>query len=365
MKRTALLLLLLAPGAGALEWVQLHPEGEAPTPRSNSAAVYDPAGHRVLLFGGLRAGGDLNDVWALGLAPLAWRKITPDSGPEPDTRWSHNAVYDPAGHRMLVWSGRHLGDFFNDVWAFDLSDHTWSQFSPETRPASRYGTAAVFDLRGGRLVTFAGFTDLGRFDDTWAFDPAASVWTEISTDPRPLARCLHTAAYDPAGYRMLIFGGQGGGNALNDLWSLDLDTGAWSDITPEIGPGERTFAASVYDPGTHRFVIYGGAGKGGLGERSGDAWAFDLAGGAWNLLQPEGAAPEARSGAAAVYIGGENRALFIGGAAEVGLFNEVWALQGLDPTAVADRSWGQLKRVLTGDPAIAEPAPEPEGVEGR
>ena len=120
MKRTALALLLLAPGAAALEWVQLHPEGEAPTPRSNSAAVYDPAGHRVIIFGGLRAGGDLNDVWELGLAPLAWRKITPDSGPKPDTRWSHNAVYDPAGRRMLVWSGRHLGDFFNDVWAFDL-----------------------------------------------------------------------------------------------------------------------------------------------------------------------------------------------------------------------------------------------------
>ena len=210
MKRTALVLLLLAQGAAALEWVQLHPEGEAPVPRSNAAAIYDPAGHRVVLFGGLRAGGDLNDVWELGLAPPAWRKITPDSGPAPDTRWSHNAVYDPAGHQMLVWSGRHLGDFFNDVWAFDLDEHTWRQFTPETRPAFRYGTASIFDLRAGRLVSFAGFTDLGRFDDTWAFDPAASVWTDISTDPRPLARCLHTAAYDPVGYRMLIFGGQGG-----------------------------------------------------------------------------------------------------------------------------------------------------------
>ena len=165
---------------------------------------------------------------------------------------------------------------------------------------------------------------------------------------------------------MLIFGGQGGGNALNDLWSLDLDTGAWSDITPESGPGERTFAASVYDPATHRFVIYGGAGKGGLGARSGDAWAFDLAAGAWSLLQPEGAAPEPRSGAAAVYIEGENRALFIGGAKEVGLFNEVWALERLDPTAVVDRSWGQLKRgVLTGDPAGAGAATESEPAEGR
>ena len=367
MKRTALvLLLLLAGGAAALEWVQLHPEGDPPVARSNAAAVYDPAGHRVVLFGGLRAGGDLNDVWELGLAPLAWRKITPDSGPAPDTRWSHNAVYDPAGRRMLVWSGRHLGDFFNDVWAFDLDGNTWSRFSPETRPASRYGTAAVFDLRRGRLVSFAGFTDLGRFDDTWAFDPAASVWTEISTDPRPLARCLHTAAYDPVGYRMLMFGGQGGGNALNDLWSLDLDTGAWSDITPESGPGGRTFAASVYDPGSHQFVIFGGAGIGGLGERSPDTWAFDLAAGTWSLLQPEGAAPEPRSGAAAVYIEGENRALFIGGAKEVGLLNEVWALERLDPTAVVDRSWGRVKQgLLTGNPAATGAATEPERVGGR
>ena len=364
MKRTALVLLLLARGAAALEWVELHPEGEAPVPRSNAAAIYDPAGHRVVLFGGLRAGGDLNDVWELGLAPPAWRKITPDSGPAPDTRWSHNAVYDPAGHQMLVWSGRHLGDFFNDVWAFDLDEHTWRQFTPETRPAFRYGTAAVFDPRAGRLVSFAGFTDLGRFDDTWAFDPAASAWTEISTDPRPLARCLHTAAYDPVGYRMLIFGGQGGGNALNDLWSLDLDTAAWSDITPESRPGERTFPASVYDPATHRFVIFGGAEKGNRGTRSSEAWAFDLAAGTWTLLQPGGGAPEARSGAAAVYIEGENRALFIGGAAEVGFFNEVWALERLDPTAVEDRSWGRLKRGLSRAPS-AGAAAEPERAEGR
>ena len=367
MKRTALVLLLLAPGAGALEWVQLHPEGEAPTPRSNSAAVYDPAGHRVVLFGGLRAGGDLNDVWELGLAPLAWRKITPDSGPKPDTRWSHNAVYDPAGHRMLVWSGRHLGDFFNDVWAFDLSGHTWSQFSPETRPASRYGTAAVFDLRAGRLVTFAGFTDLGRFDDTWAFDPAASVWTDISTDPRPLARCLHTAAYDPVGYRMLIFGGQGGGNALNDLWSLDLDTGRLE----RHHPGKRSRRAHLRrqrvrpgDPPVRHLRRRRERGASGPGAAMPGPSTSPAAPGP--CCNRKRAAPEPRSGGRrGLHRGREPRPVHRRRQAEVGLFNEVWALERLDPTAVVDRSWGQLKRVLTGGSAAAEPPTEREPAEGR
>ena len=66
---------------------------------------------------------------------------------------------------MLVWSGRFGGVFYNDVWALDLATDSWSKFALQNpRPNTRYGTAAVFDPVAGDLVTFAGFTDAGRFD---------------------------------------------------------------------------------------------------------------------------------------------------------------------------------------------------------
>jgi hypothetical protein len=109
----------------AQQWTELKPSGDAPVPRGNPAAIYDPIGHRLIAFGGRVPGGQLNDVWALDLSEMAWQNITPSTGPTP--RWSHNAVYDPAGHRMLLWSGRRDGTFYNDVWAFDLNAEMWTE----------------------------------------------------------------------------------------------------------------------------------------------------------------------------------------------------------------------------------------------
>ena len=337
--------LLFANAASAQQWVELQPTGQAPMPRANSAAIYDPVGHRFVLFGGLRSGGDYNDVWALDLNANTWANLTPSSGPAPATRWSHNAVYDPDAHQMLVWSGRHLGDFFNDIWAFDLNEHTWQELSADPKPNLRYGTAAIFDPLAGQLVNFAGFTDAGRFDDTWTFDPSSSTWNDISGDIRPGARCLHSASYDRLSHRMLIFGGQRGSNALGDLWALDLATATWSELTPATGPEGRTFPASIYDRIGHRFIIFGGAEAGGGGVKNDEVWAFDLAANSWSLLQPGGTAPAARGGAASAYIPAENRALFFGGSATSGLFNDIWALEELaaTPTAVDSGSWAEVK----------------------
>jgi hypothetical protein len=59
----------------------------------------------MILFGGRGSSGDLGDVWAFDLADDSWERIQPD-GEGPTPRFTHNAVYDATGHRMLIWSGR-------------------------------------------------------------------------------------------------------------------------------------------------------------------------------------------------------------------------------------------------------------------
>ena len=334
---------LLSTQICAQQWALLQPMGDAPPARGNPAAVYDPVGHRLVGFGGRVPGGELNDVWALDLNAMRWLNLTPDSGPAPTPRWSHNAVYDPAGQRMLVWSGRRGGTFYNDVWAFDLNEHTWTELvASNPIPNMRYGTAAVFDPLAGHLMTFAGFTDEGRFDDTWRFDPGSARWRQLSPASNPGLRCLHSASYDSRAHRMLIYGGQRGSSRLGDLWALDLSAGEWVELKPASPPPGRTFAASVYDAIGHRFVLFGGDTG---GAKSNEAWAFDLEQTTWNPVVARGTAPAARSGAAAVYIESENRALFFGGEAAVGFFADVWALENLaeGKTAVQKTSWGRIK----------------------
>ncbi len=139
-------------------------------------------------------------LWAPAGQAQSWVELTPAGGKAPAPRQNPAAVYDPLAHRMVVFGGRSAAGDLNDVWAFDLELGTWTAFDPpESRPNVRYGTASVFDPVRQPLVTFAGFTDEGRFEDTWRFDPGSSAWMQVARTTVPGRRCLHAAATAPDG----------------------------------------------------------------------------------------------------------------------------------------------------------------------
>ena len=72
---------------------------------------------------------------------------------------------------------------------------------------------------------------------------------------------------------------------------LPPPTVAWEQIVvPSGGPGGRSDAAAVIDPGRHALVIFGGQSP----TYQGDAWSLSLAGGAWQHLNPSGPKPVPR-----------------------------------------------------------------------
>ena len=226
---------------GAEAWVQLQPAGVRPAPRAGHTAVYDAAGGRMILFGGRSAGGDLADTWALDLTPgaEAWAQLQP-AGSLPTARSSHTAVYDAGGQRMILFAGVSKGQFLADTWALDLTPgaETWQALSPSGGPPpARAGHTAVYDAANGRMILFAGVGSGSLLADLWALDLAsgAEAWSLITPGGAPPpARRSHTAVYDGVRLRMLLFGGVGQGAFLDDLWALDLTLGAeaWQLLTP-------------------------------------------------------------------------------------------------------------------------------------
>ncbi len=329
-------ILLSAPGY-ALDWVEITPlDGDAPVARSNAAAIYDGQNHRMIVFGGEASSGHLNDVWSFDLNANRWLEITPSAGQAPAPRRTPNVVYDPERHRMIIWSGQGAS-FFNDVWAFDLIGETWTEFEPPgPKPNIRYGAASIFDPLARSLVTFAGFTNEGRFDDTWRFDVENGAWMEVSpSEGSPGKRCLHSASYDIQGHRMIMYGGQRTG-ALGDLWAFDLGSETWTELTPEDRPEGRFFVANVYDAQSRRVIVFGG--NRGASGKTNELWAYDLSANTWQKIEASGEPPGARDGTAAIYIASENRMVLFGGSGDVFL-NDVWSLNGLlrpAPTAVQD-----------------------------
>jgi len=322
---------LLAPAVHAQTWVNITPgSGSAPVARAWSSAVFDSQNRRIVVFGG-RAAGDFNDIWAFDLATHTWTDLTPSNGSAPAARRTPGSVYDVAAHRMVTWSGQAPGTFFNDAWSFDLTTNTWTPLAPVGGPPNiRYGVAAVYDPAAGELVTFAGFTNMGRFDDTWRLDPALQTWTDVTPVTSPLERCLHAACYDATGGRMIMYGGQNAG-ARDDIWAFDLSTDTWADLTPAVRPAGRFFAAVVCDDANRRVTVFGGTTNSGM---TNELWGFDLWTEAWTQLFPSGTAPSAREGAAAVYDAAADRMVFFGGN-DGGFLNEVWAVEGLSNTVTS------------------------------
>lgn len=318
-------LLVVFSAAGAQEWVNITPiEGEMPPARRNAAAIYDSTRDRMIVFGG-RNPQALNDVWAFSLANHTWQDLSPSSGPAPSPRYTANAIFDPVQDQMIVWAG--LGSSqFNDVWGFDLDSNTWSEYQPpEPRPNRRYGTAAVYDPVMKHLVTFAGFTDQGRFQDTWRFDIDQVTWENVTPDvDNPPQRCLHSAAYDSRNHRFIIYGGQQSG-ALDDIWAFDLTNNSWQELTPDDSPQGRWFPSLIYEEVGNRVILFGGdTGSGDLN----DVWAFDLMSETWSPVSTEAAPPSARDGAAAIYAEDGNRLILFGGR-DAQERNDVWSLNDL------------------------------------
>ncbi|MDA0336584.1 MAG: hypothetical protein O2782_15590 [bacterium] len=331
-----------------------------PSARHTAAAIYDPVGERIVLFGGRSAAGDHNDVWAFDLHSHDWRQLQP-GGAAPMPRFSHNAVYDALGQRMLVWSGRSLdaagSTLHNDVWALDLRTQQWTQLlAASAAPIARYGTAAVYDPVARELVSFAGFTTQGRFDDTWRFDPAGRIWRDVTlASPQPGERCLHAAAYDSQRHRMIMFGGQRGTAALDDAWALDLATDRWSVLPPAPATGGRKFPAVTYDPSADRFLLFGGETT--AGTRGGDLWALDLASQRWSVLTTTGPAP--RDGAVLVHVPAQSRLLLFGGATPDGNAGDTWSLVLPGPPTVVRLQPSQLQPSTQQAPQSLQAYPNP------
>jgi hypothetical protein len=305
------------PTLAPARWGRVPETGSLPPPRHDHSLATD--GSRVYLFGG-RDSGPMADFWVYDLASGQWTEVRT---PGPAARFGHNGEFDAGNQQLIVFGGQAAG-FFNDVWAYATTAGRWSELEATApAPTTRYGAAAAIDS-AERLIVSHGFTDTGRFDDSWRCAIATSTWTEISPGggPRPIERCLTRAVWDHTASRFLMFGGQTDSSPfLGDLWSLT--EGGWAEIPGEPRPAPRNLYSMVWDPERSRALVFGGRTENG---RSNDVWAFDSAGNAWTLLTTQGEPPTPRNGHDAVWLPGRRSMLIFGGQDSEGDRNDLWEL---------------------------------------
>ena len=319
--------------AGAADgcWAPVAP----PSPRSGQAAVYDPLRHRLIVFGGWD-GVARADVWMLALDGSGWQPLTPQGTPPP-ARDHHTAIYDARRDRVLVFGGEDGERLFGDVWALALSPTpVWTELLPTGGgPSPRMGHTAILDAPRDRMVVFGGY-DGGLQDptDVWTLALGSPAWSSIQpSGTTPPGRSGHTAIYDAARQRMIVFGGDDGGAPFAGVLALSL-AGApvWSALDAGgAGSPARTGHAAVADSAGDAMIVFGG--DDGAALRS-DVWRLALEGTVrWLPVTTSGAPPTGRSAAGVALDVRDEALIVVGGwdgtprsdAQGLGLASGTWA----------------------------------------
>ena len=199
-------------------WVELAVIG--PSPRADSAMVYDAAHNQSVLFGGW--GGSLtyfDDMWIWD--GTAWSQAGTPPANTPHARGFHAMTYDSTRGRVVLFGGLFntptSSQYFDDTWEWDGT--AWTQVVPATSPPARAYHAMAFDSATSRTILFGGFNiSSGNYNDSWTWD--GSTWAQLLTPQSPSTRTNTAMVYDPTRQRTVLFGGQSNNTYFADTWTL-------------------------------------------------------------------------------------------------------------------------------------------------
>src|SRR5262245_47025913 len=233
------------PVAALLLLVLATPVFTQPLPKP---PAWHPAGSGTTIpdfDGGLRLPGMQTDAAPAGIQSGDGTWSVPFH--HPASRKLHCAVYDPVRRRMIVFGGYRPLDL---IWTLALDDRPqWASFPVSGPfPSDRYGATAIYDPVRDRVLMFGGTSAYPAYvatNEVWSLSLSGiPTWTRLEiSGSAPSARSLHTAIYDAASDRMIIYGGGSWSSRLGDVWALDLsgDRG-WREITTQTPapPATRT-----------------------------------------------------------------------------------------------------------------------------
>ncbi len=262
-------------------WTELHPQS-GPLPRGDEMFVYDPRSDLFVLFGGWYEFPNdtyerLSDTWTFSLETATWTERYPSASPSP--RSDAAVAYDPAADAVLLVGGFSGTTYLGDVWAYFPANDTWVPRPSALTPSVRADGRMVYAAGQDRFYLFGGNDFSGsnlsfhHLNDTWSYDWASNAWTRIQSTSTPAARDYAILAFVPQAGELLLTSGFGNHTILNDLWAFDLTHGTWSNLTSSISPPPRFAAAGGFDPATGDLVVFSGAGNAGL---MADTWFYHV-----------------------------------------------------------------------------------------
>jgi hypothetical protein len=238
-------------------WSEL-PSDDGPRPRVTHTMVV--SGDQLLVYGGNSTSSStsylpVGDLWSYDLVDQSWTELDDDT--DAGERLFHAATVSDDGGTMYVYGGADenalFGPFFTDLWAYDVGSQTWTELSDgtEAAPLGRIMPSLLFDGARNRLLMWAGHDDgnLGNTNEVWAFELSDNSWSKLESGDSyqnpaygfcdfpadfvdvdieaPERRYFGAATLSED--ELLIFGGKTDCGQSNDAWGWDLDQETWTE----------------------------------------------------------------------------------------------------------------------------------------
>lgn len=227
-----------------------------PRPRSRLAAA-PLGGDRVLAVGGYDyTSPGLNYVDRYDDATNTW--TTRANLPAP-RYWL--AAAPLSGGRVLAMGGISSGSTYANVYRYDDASNTWTERA--SMPYSRHSLAAV-PLSGDRVLAMGGTTGSSpttEYAHVMRYDDAANSWTTRAS--MPTAKYRHSAAPLSGDRVMVIAGRTGGGDAGNDVNTVEIYSDATNKWTSTAGLNTPRNTSAAAPLSGDRVLVTGGWGPGG------------------------------------------------------------------------------------------------------
>jgi len=328
-----------------------------PSPRSLGGFETDTGSGRVWLFGGLveTSSGFFGDLW--GYRGQQWFQLTSSDGPGSCT--TPLTAYDPdRGKLVVVCSG-------SSVFEWDSAEFTWKSFTLTKPPSTRQFAKMAYDKKLKKTVMFGGYSANGNYlNETWTWDGTAFTQVKTKNSDAPNNRGLMAMWYDPNLEKTVVYGGIGRANLnesitrYSDMWSFDGTK--WTKLSVTQTPGQRLGAQIAIDPAGGKLLLFGGllaedAGNNNLTQTYvNDTWLWDGTASKWTQLAPA-RSPDPRENGMMAWDPGTNEIVLFGGYTAGFYHSDLWSWDGQTWRPLVDQ--GVRRRPSAGAPPPAPPPP--------
>ena len=249
-----------------------------------------------------------------------------------NTDFDSNMKTVKVGNDLFATNGEDMMQYHNEEW-----NRIETDFHPELR---RY-FSIYYDSTNEKIIVFGGWDDDEErvLNDLWSFDVISKIWSEITDSNVPAGVQDGFMADIPDMGKSVLFSGTNAVGTQNFFELFDYSTSTWSHIAPDSYiPVPRWGHSLVYIESMGILYLMGGSSWGlSEWEYRNDVHKYNFSSNEWTLLISDGdstISPRARF--ATQYDPVHNVILVHGGMSDNGSFFDTWTYD------IANNEWNEL-----------------------